>query len=91
MQNKTSVLEETAAKIRLHINNSKTKIMKVNTTINSAKEEELENITSFTYLGSIVNTSGGSEQDSPASSVARGGAGVAVAPPEHLRKKMAPT
>ena len=67
MQNKISILEETAAKIGLHINNSKTEVMKINiTNTNSIKlkeEEAVENITSFTYLGSIVNTSGGIEQD----------------------------
>ena len=66
MQNKTTILEETAAKTGIRINKEKTKVMKINSRSMSnvrLSEGELEEVTSFTYLGSIVNTTGGTEQD----------------------------
>ena len=66
MQKKTTILEEIAAKTGLCINKEKTKVMKINSRSTSSirlSESELEEVTSFTYLGSIVNTTGGTEQD----------------------------
>ena len=63
---KTSTLETNAAKTGLRINKEKTKVMRLNTkNVDSIETEnkQLENITSFTYLGSIVNTLGGTDKD----------------------------
>ena len=66
MQEKTSILEETAAKIGLKINKEKTKIMRINTTNTDPiklRNEDLEEVEEFTYLGSKVNTTGGTDND----------------------------
>lgn len=63
---KTSTLETNAAKTGLRINKEKTKVMRLNTkNVDNIETEnkQLENITSFTYLGSIVNTLGGTDED----------------------------
>ena len=66
MQNKTSILEERSRKAGLLINTAKIKVMKINSgssrkiRVNDADIEEVE---SFTYLGSVVDTSGGSDAD----------------------------
>ena len=66
MQEKTSQLEENAKKVGLTINENKTKVMKINSRnrtkviINS---KEIEETDSFTYLGSIVDTLGGTDDD----------------------------
>ena len=66
MQNKTSILEERSRKAGLLINTAKTKVMNINSgssrkiRVNDADIEEVE---SFTYLGSVVDTSGGSDSD----------------------------
>ena len=66
MQNKTSILEERSRKTGLLINTAKNKVMKINSgsgrniRVNAADIEEVE---SFTYLGSVVDTSGGSDAD----------------------------
>ncbi len=66
MQEKTSILVNNASKTGLRINKTKTKLMRINTNnINSIEIDntQLENVTSFTYLGSVVNHSGGTEED----------------------------
>ncbi len=66
MQEKTSILEEEADKVGLHINVGKTKLLKINSTSSNnikLKSGEIEEVSSFTYLGSIVDTVGGTEQD----------------------------
>ena len=66
MQDKTSTLESIASSIGLRINREKTKVMRINT--NSIEpivlqDGELEEVTEFTYLGSVVDTSGGTDRD----------------------------
>lgn len=68
MQEKTSILVKNASKTRNQqgINKEKTKLMRINTNnINSIEidNSQLENVTSFTYLGSVVNHGGGTEED----------------------------
>eukprot|EP00105_Crassostrea_gigas_P028092 XP_011449634.1 PREDICTED: uncharacterized protein LOC105343837 [Crassostrea gigas] len=66
MQEKTSILVKNASKTGLRINKEKTKLVRINTNnINSIEiyNTQLENVTSFTYLGSVVNHSGGTEED----------------------------
>lgn len=66
MQNKTSILEERSRKTGLVINTARTKVMKINSCsrrkirVNDADIEEVE---SFTYLGSVVDTCGGTDAD----------------------------
>ena len=64
MQEKTSTLE--AATIGLKINREKTKIMKINTNAMNPVQlngGNIEEVDEFTYLGSKVNITGGSESD----------------------------
>eukprot|EP00105_Crassostrea_gigas_P005380 XP_011418958.1 PREDICTED: uncharacterized protein LOC105322117 [Crassostrea gigas] len=66
MQEKTSILINNASKTGLRINKEKTKLMRINTNnINSIEIDntQLENVTSFTYPGSVANHSGGTEED----------------------------
>ena len=66
MQNKTSTLETVAASIGLRINREKTKAMRINTNNIEPvvlKDGALEDVSEFTYLGSVVDTSGGTDKD----------------------------
>ncbi|XP_063447098.1 uncharacterized protein LOC134726617 [Mytilus trossulus] len=66
IQLKTSKLQENASKIGLKINASKTKVMRMNTTNNNPvklNEKDLEDVDTFTYLGGIVTTKGGCDND----------------------------
>lgn len=68
MQEKTSILVKNASKTRNQqgINKEKTKLMRINTNNTYSIEidnSQLENVTSFTYLGSVVNHGGGTEED----------------------------
>ena len=68
MQEKSHKLEITAASFGLKINSSKTKLMRINNKNNtqiSMDPNQLEDVTSFTYLGSVINI-GGSEEDAKA-------------------------
>ena len=59
MQDKTTCLKSASAKIGLHMNNGKTKIMKMQHASNSqvtAVGQLFEEVSSFAYLGSIVDT-----------------------------------
>nr|CAH8838004.1 unnamed protein product [Trichobilharzia regenti] len=72
MQVKSNKLAEEASKIGLHVNIDKTEMMKIpsqhqqqqqqQTTI-SINGKNLKETTSFTYLGSIVSTTGGTDED----------------------------
>ena len=66
MQEKTQCLETAAASVGLRINKDKTKIMKMKTASSQAvtlANGPVEEVEEFTYLGSIVSTTGGTEQD----------------------------
>ena len=66
IQDKTKCMDSTSARIGLDVNNGNTKIMRVQHTSNSpitVDGQPLEEISSFTYLGSMVNTRGETEAD----------------------------
>ena len=66
MQAKTIAFQTTASKIGLKINTEKTKVMRIITCRTKPirlGDNEIEDVTSFTNLGSIVDTSGGTDQD----------------------------
>jgi len=66
MQEKTTKLEAVSSKLGLNINTEKTKIMRMNNklieriTIN---HHDIEEVTSFMYLGSVINITGGTDED----------------------------
>ncbi|VDI07663.1 Hypothetical predicted protein [Mytilus galloprovincialis] len=66
MRDKTTELHETGKKLGLKINIKKTKIMKVKTrkggTV-SIEGENIEEVDQFTYLGSIMDRTGGTDAD----------------------------
>ena len=66
MQAKTSKLEAISSKLGLKINTDKTKIMRVNSKSNeyiSIANRDIEDVTCFTYLGSVINITGGTDED----------------------------
>ena len=66
MQEKTSKIAEKSAQVGLNINVAKTKIMKLNPKCNRVVKignESIEEVDKFTYLGSVVTPSGGTEED----------------------------
>ena len=66
MQNKTTRLMGISAKVGLSIHKQKTKIMKVNTASTEPvllEGSPLDEVESFTYLGSIINVQGGTDED----------------------------
>ena len=66
MQEKTNSVKDLSAQIGLHINRGKTKVLKINTTITEPvrlDDDLLEEVNSFTYLGSVVDTQGGTDAD----------------------------
>lgn len=66
MQEKTDLMDTTSRNIGLRINKNKTKVLRVQTANNNAvtvSGEPLEDVNSFTYLGSIINKEGGVEED----------------------------
>ena len=66
MQDKTNQMEDSAAKLGLPVNKRKTKSMRINTTNDSpimSDKGVVEDVSSFTYLGSIVNTNAGTDED----------------------------
>ena len=66
MQVKTTNLARISAQVGLKINKKKTKILRLNTTCERPimlEGEGLEEVESFRYLGSIVDTRGGTEAD----------------------------
>ena len=66
MQESTTRLQSTARDTGLDINITKTKTMRANTVNKTSiyiEEELVEDVDSFTYLGSIVNKTGGTDDD----------------------------
>ena len=66
MQDKTTELALISAQVGLKINKRKTKIMRTNATCETPimlEGETLEEVKDFRYLGSIVDTHGGTEAD----------------------------
>ena len=66
VQDKTISLESTSSKIGLHIHNGKTKIRRMQHFRNSpvaVAGQPLEEVNSCTYLGSRVDTQGGTDAD----------------------------
>ena len=66
MQAKTAELEQLSSSLGLHIHPGKSKILKVkstNTDPITVNGNQLEEVQSFTYLGSIVDDTGGSDAD----------------------------
>ena len=63
---KTTALQTTALNIGLKINVKKTKVMMINISRTGQirlGDNETEDVTSFTFLGSIVDKTGGTDQD----------------------------
>lgn len=63
---KKSILAENASKTGLRINKEKTKLIRIYTNnINNIEvdDAQLENVTSFIYLGRVVNHRGGTDED----------------------------
>ena len=66
MQEKTSLIETTAATLGLNMYKGKTKVMKTNSKNNSPttfQGEVLDELQYFTYLGCIMDTNGGTDSD----------------------------
>jgi hypothetical protein len=66
MQQKTESLYQTAKSTGLEINIDKTKNLRINAQQNdpiTLNGNDIEDISHFTYLGSIVNTTGGADED----------------------------
>ncbi|XP_060559943.1 uncharacterized protein LOC132719984 [Ruditapes philippinarum] len=66
MQEKTTLLATTAADTGLNINRKKTELMKINTTAQAPitlDGEPIKEVESFTYLGSVVDQQGGTDED----------------------------
>lgn len=66
MQDKTTRLMDISAKAGLSIHKQKTKIMKVNTASTEPvllEGSPLDEVESFTYLSSIINVQGGTDED----------------------------
>lgn len=66
IQEKTTKLHETSRSLGLNINLKKTKIMRINAQNNNSVQvnrEQLEDVEKFIYLGSIVTTTGGTDED----------------------------
>jgi hypothetical protein len=66
MQEKTNIIAKTSASTGLNINKGKSKILKVNTANSTPiklEGVELEEVESFTYLGSTVDKEGGTDAD----------------------------
>ena len=66
MQDKTNNVKYSSAQIGLHVNSGKTKVHRINTTITEPvrmDDDLLEEVNSFTYLGRVVDSQGGTEAD----------------------------
>jgi hypothetical protein len=64
MQNKTTSLASHSSQVGLQIHPDKTKILKINTSNTEAVklgDNNLEEVKSFTYLGSVINQQGGTD------------------------------
>ena len=66
MVDKTSALDTTAQQVGLNIHRTKTKTLRAKTTNTNPIPlggEPIEDVDSFTYLGSIVSKTGGTDKD----------------------------
>ena len=66
MQNKTTSLASHASQVGLQIHSNKTKILKINASSREAVklgDSNLEEVETFTYLGSVINQQGGTDAD----------------------------
>ena len=66
MQQKTNKLHEHSKQLGLMINVGKTKVIRINTKSHQGiniKEQPLENVAEFVYLGSNISTDGGADKD----------------------------
>ena len=67
MQNKTTSLASHASQVGLHIHPNKTKILKINASsrevVKLGDNNNLEEVETFTYLGSVINQQGGTDAD----------------------------
>ncbi|VDP83855.1 unnamed protein product, partial [Schistosoma mattheei] len=66
IQEKTTSAAATSAAIGLNIHKGKSKILRYNTACNNpvtTDGEDLEDVRTFTYLGSIIDEHGGSDAD----------------------------
>ena len=67
MQTKTTELDTISAQAGLHIHKDKTRIMKINTTSNDPivlrGDNPLQEVDTFTYLGSVISREGGTDED----------------------------
>ncbi|KAL6466641.1 hypothetical protein MHYP_G00244450 [Metynnis hypsauchen] len=66
MQEKTDIVAENSARLGLNINRGKSKVLKTNAsneTPITVQGEALEEVRSFTYLGSILDNCGGTDAD----------------------------
>ena len=66
MQSKTSSLASYASQVGLHTHPKKTKVLKINASITEAvklDDNNLEQVETFTYLGSAINEQGGTDAD----------------------------
>ena len=67
MREELAALVEQAARVGLKINPSKTKEMRIRSPANTGNincvGEDLEHVSAFTYLGSLITTTGGTEED----------------------------
>ena len=66
MQAKTNALYITAKSVGLEINNTKTKNMRTNSTQTAPitiNEHQIEQVDQYTYLGSIISRTGGTDED----------------------------
>ena len=66
MDEKPSAVAEASARLGLKIHRGKSKVLKVNTVTDTPiilEGEALDEVESFTYLGSIVDSTGGTDAD----------------------------
>ena len=70
VRQKLEALQEQAARVGLKVNASKTKKMRIRSSANTGNitcgDEVLEQVTALTYLGSLVSTTGSTEEDAEA-------------------------
>jgi len=65
MQNKTTRLNNLASNLGLHIHKNKTKILRINAENEpiTLADSPIEEVEGFTYLGSVLNKNGGTDED----------------------------
>ena len=66
MQDKINIITEVSSQTGLNVNRNKTKVLHNNTHQTepiTLAGESLKDVTSFTYLGSVVDQKGGTDQD----------------------------